>query len=319
MLGNRLTMGSNSYGWDQLYRMKSYNSTSYTYRADAMRTYKTNSSGSTSYRYDGQMGMEDIDYSPNGAVLKVTDYGVGARGIDAIYVAQNGTSTASYPIYDAHGNMISTLSRQGTGYGTAAIRTVDAWGQIRVGAQTGDPKSRYCANLGHKQDDESGLIYMRARYYEATSGRFISQDSKQEGSNWFAYCNCDPLNNVDRTGKSAESEIMAWIGSLLIYLGGILMGVGALFGAVFLNDTLAVETKVLAVSKNLDIGYVEVLDAVMEEVDAGTQLARSGFGASAWNAIIGYSIMLVGALLYMDSEFVDPYSANMGAFGGSNS
>jgi len=166
MLGNRLTFGAISYQWDQLNRLTKYNnSTTYTYRADGMRTYKTNSSGSTSYRYDGQMGMEDIDYAPGGAVNKVTDYGIGLRGIDALYVTQNGSTTANYPIYDAHGNMISTLSRQGTGnYSTSALRTFDAWGQIRIGAQTGDPKGRYCANLGHKQDDESGLVYMRARY-----------------------------------------------------------------------------------------------------------------------------------------------------------
>gem|GEM_PF-6689855 len=40
-----------------------------------------------------------------------------------------------------------------------------------------DRSDTYCANLGHKQDDESGLIYIRARYYEPGSGRFISQDT----------------------------------------------------------------------------------------------------------------------------------------------
>jgi RHS repeat-associated protein len=204
LLGNRLTSGSNAYHWDSLNRMTSYNSTAYTYRADGMRTSKSNSTGSTSYRYDGQMGMEDIDYAPGGAVSKVTDYGIGARGIDAIYVTQNGTTSANYPIYDAHGNMISTLSRQGTGnYSTSALRTFDAWGQIRIGAQTGDPKGRYCANLGHKQDDESGLIYMRARYYEPTSGRFISEDPKAQGNNWFAYSYNDPINWSDTDGKLA--------------------------------------------------------------------------------------------------------------------
>jgi RHS repeat-associated protein len=156
------------------------------------------------------MGMEDIDYAPGGAVSKITDYGIGARGIDGIYVTQNGSTTANYPIYDAHGNMISTLSRQGTGYATAALRTFDAWGQIRVGAQTGDPKGRYCASLGHKQDDESGLVYMRARYYEPTSGRFVSEDPSMEGRNWVVYCNDDPVNCVDGTGRGPEWIVMVF-------------------------------------------------------------------------------------------------------------
>jgi hypothetical protein len=83
--------------------MTSYHSTTYVYRADGMRTSKSNSTGSTSYRYDGQMGMEDIDYAPGGAVSKITDYGIGARGIDGIYVTQNGSTTANYPSVVAGG------------------------------------------------------------------------------------------------------------------------------------------------------------------------------------------------------------------------
>ena len=37
---------------------------------------KSSSNGSTSYRYDGQMGTEDIDFASNGSVSKVTDYGL---------------------------------------------------------------------------------------------------------------------------------------------------------------------------------------------------------------------------------------------------
>jgi len=162
------------------------------------------------------MGMEDIDYAPGGSVNKVTDYGIGLRGIDAIYVTQNGSTTANYPIYDAHGNMISTLSRQGTGnYSTSTLRTFDAWGQIRIGAQTGDPKGRYCANLGHKQDDESGLIYMRARFYESGSGRFINTDPVRQGVNFFVYCMNNPVDLFDSSGTdpwdaSAKSQFDNW-------------------------------------------------------------------------------------------------------------
>ncbi len=95
LLGNRLTKGANTFSWDQLNRMRTNNSTTYTYRADGMRTSKTSSSGSTSYRYDGQMGMEDIDYTAGGVISKVTDYAIGARGIDASYVTQNGSTSAS--------------------------------------------------------------------------------------------------------------------------------------------------------------------------------------------------------------------------------
>ena len=78
-------------------------------------------------------------------------------------------------------------------------RTYDAWGQVRSQVGT-DGKLRYCANLGHKQDDESGLIYMRARYYEPASGRFLSEDLKRDSENWYAYAKNNPVAFADASG-----------------------------------------------------------------------------------------------------------------------
>jgi RHS repeat-associated protein len=233
ILGNRLTKGSTSYGWDILNRMTSFTSsgtTSYVYRADGMRVSKSNSTGATSYRYDGQMATEDIDFASNGTVSKVTDYGIGPRGNDAMFVTQSGTTSASYPLYDAHGNMISTLSKQGTGgFAYSALRTFDAWGVIRRGAQTGDPKGRYCASLGHKQDDESGLTYMRARYCEPASGRFLSSDAAVSGRNWFTYCGNDPVNRSDQSGHSFTPDVPLYPWAVWATIAAI----GGDFSAVF--------------------------------------------------------------------------------------
>lgn len=97
--------------------------------------------------------------------------------------------------------MTATLSRSGTGYSLNDQRTYSAWGEIRSGTGTGDPKGRYVASLGHKQDDESGLIYMRARYYEPQRGRFISEDLFLQGLNWFSYCSNNPVDRCDESGK----------------------------------------------------------------------------------------------------------------------
>ena len=92
---------------------------------------------------------------------------------------------------------------------------------MRAGSSTGAPGGRYCANLGHQQDDESGLVYMRARYYEPGSGRFVSEDTARDGWNWFAYCGNDPVGRVDRTGnagKRFEIEIGGY--TFLLDMGG---------------------------------------------------------------------------------------------------
>jgi RHS repeat-associated protein len=55
----------------------------------------------------------------------------------------------------------------------------------------------YCGSLQHRRDAESGLVYMRARYYEPWTGRFLSEDPAMDGANWYAYCDSDPINFAD--------------------------------------------------------------------------------------------------------------------------
>jgi len=253
-LWNRTSLGSNTYGWDCLNRMSSLNSSAYAYRADGMRVSKAVAGVTTRYRYDGQMskrsgdpeaktneqresgGMEDVTSSG-----KVTQYGLGARGIDYMQNPAPTGGWVAFPVYDGHGNpdfaslhagpggMVATLARSGSNsYALGNQRSFDAWGSVRLGSQTGDPSGRYCGNLGHKQDDESGLIYMRARYYEPTSGRFISEDPDRNRRDWFGYANSDPASNGDRTGRDAEAIIDA----LVTYGWGGWLGGGVLSGGV---------------------------------------------------------------------------------------
>jgi RHS repeat-associated protein len=68
----------------------------------------------------------------------------------------------------------------------------------------------YCGNLGHPTDPENGLIYMRARFYEPWTGRFLSEDPARDGSQFYIFADNAPTANVDSTGKSSES---VWRGS----------------------------------------------------------------------------------------------------------
>lgn len=101
--------------------------------------------------------------------------------------------------------MIATLARSGSNsWSLGDKRYFDAWGDVEQGTGTGQPSQRYCANLGHVQDDESDLIYMRARYYEPGVGRFVSEDPARDGANWVIYADNNPVGNVDSGGTLVE-------------------------------------------------------------------------------------------------------------------
>ncbi len=226
ILGNTLTKGSGTgYEWDALNRMTTFATSSVgnamKYRADGMRVSKHGgrrfngsnfsqlTGGSHPYSrfyYDGQMPIETEDGDYDVALLTETPSAVtrntlGARGIDRIERVNSSGTTIGYPLYDGHGNMVATLAKSGSGFNVNDQRSYDAWGIIRSGNTTGDPKGRYVAKIGHVDDDESGLTYMRARYYEAHSGRFVSQDPAMDHWNWFVYCYNNPTNLVDPNGK----------------------------------------------------------------------------------------------------------------------
>ena len=118
--------------------------------------------------------------------------------------------------------MVMTLSRTSTAWSDANHKGYDVWGSVRSssGTNSNNPKLRYCANLGHVEDDQSGLIYMRARFYEPWTGRFISQDPAMDGLNWYAYCSNDPIRFIDESGHQYE-DLMAGV-ALLFTIGTLL-------------------------------------------------------------------------------------------------
>ena len=59
---------------------------------------------------------------------------------------------------------------------------------------------RYC---GEYLDAETDTYYLRARNYNPSTGRFLTEDPAQARLNWYTYCNNNPIAFVDPLGLDA--------------------------------------------------------------------------------------------------------------------
>jgi RHS repeat-associated protein len=99
-------------------------------------------------------------------------------------------------------------------YTLSAFQWRGVWGEVQGSLGTG---RGYCANLGHPED-ETGLVYMRARYYEPATGRFISEDPARDGVNWYLYAEVNPVGKVDKDGRAIDALLIIAVSGFILSL-----------------------------------------------------------------------------------------------------
>ena len=194
-----------SYEYDGLNRLirtdDGANVSEYTYNGDNLRTSKTVNGETTSHIYKG---MNVIQEQENGS-YKASYYRVGAR---IMYSDADGDK--NYYIYNGEGNVTKLLD--GT-YTLRASYTFDAFGNQSSDGEVYNP-FRY---KGEYYDEETKNIYLRNRYYNSATGRFITEDPVQDGLNWYVYAGNNPVSFVDPSGLSANPpRDMDWNGDALV-------------------------------------------------------------------------------------------------------
>src|SRR5438309_9606444 len=108
-------------------------------------------------------------------------YLVGARGPE--YRRDDVAGTVSWYIYDGLGSVVAEVNASGA---VTSSRKYDVFGFGRGGSNpSGTSKQKFVGSLGHVSDDETNYVYMRARYMDPATGRFVSQDPAGDGTNWF--------------------------------------------------------------------------------------------------------------------------------------
>jgi RHS repeat-associated protein len=126
---------------------------------------------------------------------------------------QGNVTNKEWFVYDGLGSCRAMVkpNAQGTDAVIVARYDYDVYGAVRTQSGSSSNKFKYVASIGHPTDEETGLIYMRARYYEPQTGRFVSEDPAKDGSGWYAYVEGNPVNRVDPTGKFLVEFVLTWL------------------------------------------------------------------------------------------------------------
>jgi len=102
--------------------------------------------------------------------------------------------------YYAYGNPVDSLPAQagsGVPQNDGSVILSASEGSHTLNAQTLPTEDTY---TGQKKDEETGLMYYNARYYDPTLGLFIQADSVDDGLNKYQYVRNNPINATDPSG-----------------------------------------------------------------------------------------------------------------------
>ncbi|MDR0850850.1 MAG: RHS repeat-associated core domain-containing protein [Christensenellaceae bacterium] len=257
ILGNPTTYRGKTLTWERLKNLKSIGGVIFDYNVAGLRTRKTNGFTQTKYIWNGDRLMAEkrtVDTSSIDLNIYCGDdmrcgddlYSIAkpvdsiketlihftynhTTGIDGFRVKKTGE--ANWTQYNYRKNLQGDITHVLNSSNVVVAQYVyDAWGNCTIvtdvdGIGTLNP-FRY---RGYYYDVETGLYYLKSRYYDPQTGRFINQDdisylqpSVINGLNLYAYCLNNPIAHTDPNGNV--------IPILLLFGVAALVGAGVGFG-----------------------------------------------------------------------------------------
>jgi RHS repeat-associated protein len=235
-VGNRLTKAVDgqtvqSYQYNAANQLVTAAGASYTFDANGNQTERVDGGTTTTFQYDafdrllsvGVNGATTVSYAYNGDGLRVAETPAGGttkrttwdvRGLpmklqegasEFVWsktglVAESDGTTLRFPHKDVQGSIVTLTDGTGKVVGTSAFGAFGSKEQ-----QSGTQGSQ--GYTGEQQDATTGLIYLRARYCDPATGRFLTEDpwrgsyGNPQTRNAYAYVMNNPTRYTDRSGR----------------------------------------------------------------------------------------------------------------------
>jgi RHS repeat-associated protein len=226
---------------------------SYAYAADGNISQRSKiengTTTATRYLVDPNLGMPQVvaEYDSSGHATAIYVY-----GDELLLRIAQGRSTTYH--HDGIGSVVALSDESG-----AAVQSYgyDAWGNVLESSGSDDNPYRYA---GERVDLDTGLTYLRARWYDSGVGRFISgdklggRDKVPASLNAYAYGNANPVSYTDPSGFQANmAEVSVDVGIVGI---GVTTAEITTFNTALIaaNDALWVTTASTSVSPYVSTG-----------------------------------------------------------------
>ena len=198
-IGNPLNDGTWTYTWQngrQLQKMQKAGVTAeFVYNADGLRVQKTVNGVATKYTLHGK----NIVHITSGTDELHFFYDAQNRPAVVVY---NGTAYAY--VKSLQGDIVAILDENGN---TVVSYGYDAWGApLWCTGELAETlgKVQPFRYRGYVYDEETGLYYLRSRFYNSSLCRFIDMDCLIHSGNTFAYCCNSPASMHDVCGTTGD-------------------------------------------------------------------------------------------------------------------
>lgn len=196
--------GAYKYHWDAGGRLAEVTKDSdasfkVTYQYDHLgRRVQQNVNGKlTNFLYDGLSNRVAAEYDLSGVLLKTYTWGPEEQ---LLSIGLNGVTY--YAVHNGHGDVVQLTDAEGK---IVAWYQYDAWGTITGHSEGNTWMLNPYRYSGYRYDEETGLYYLMARYYDPKVGRFLSPDPLFDSAE-YKYAEDTPLRYKDPTGLAARDS-----------------------------------------------------------------------------------------------------------------